>query len=285
MEPLDTPVLDNHLHLDPVNGRNVEAVEAFDSMGGTHLLVVNKPSWMLADVADEPSLFRETFDLTVEAVEAASEVLDGRAWPVLGVHPALISKLTGRGYTPAEARDIMQEGLDIAAEYVADGPALALKSGRPHYEVGAPVWEASNDVMKHAFELAAETGCAVQLHTEGGTDFTDVAEWAEDRGLPRERVVKHYSEGRLDGPIPSVLSDKAELETAAQEGKPFLMETDFIDDPDRPGAVLGPKTVPRRVRWLLEEGYDEAVRNAHVDTPARVYGIDTEGTLSSAVSD
>jgi TatD-related deoxyribonuclease len=58
------------------------------------------------------------------------------------------------------------------------------------------------------------------------------------------------------------------------------METDYIDDPDRPGAVLGPKTVPRRVRWLHEQGHEEAIRTAHVDTPARVYGIDTEGTLS-----
>jgi TatD-related deoxyribonuclease len=58
------------------------------------------------------------------------------------------------------------------------------------------------------------------------------------------------------------------------------METDFIDDPDRPGAVLGPKTVPRRVRTLLDEGYDDAVRRAHVETPRRVYGIDTEATLS-----
>ncbi|MFB6183129.1 MAG: TatD family hydrolase [Haloarculaceae archaeon] len=279
---LDTPVLDDHMHLDPVNGRGVGAVEEFARLGGTHLLVVNKPSWMLVDVADEEDVFRETFELTIDVVAEASEVLDGRAWPVLGVHPALISKLTDRGYAPEQARDVMQRGLDVAAEYVADGPALALKSGRPHYEVDDPVWDASNAVMKHGFELAAETGCAIQLHTEGGTEFTQVAEWAEDRGLPRERVVKHYAEGRLDGPIPSVLSDEDELRVAAEAGDPFMMETDFIDDPDRPGAVLGPKTVPRRVRWLLAEGYDEAVRNAHVGTPARVYGIDTEATLEES---
>ena len=58
------------------------------------------------------------------------------------------------------------------------------------------------------------------------------------------------------------------------------METDFLDDPDRPGAVLGPKTVPRRVNWLLENGHGEAIRRAHVETPRRVYGIETEATLS-----
>ncbi|MFC7142056.1 TatD family hydrolase [Halosimplex aquaticum] len=277
---LDTPVLDDHMHLDPVHGRGVEAAAEFADNGGTHLLVVNKPSWhLLEDLPSGAADFREVFDLTVDVVERASEVLPGRAWPVLGVHPALISQLVDDGRDPAEARDLMQTGLDVAAEYVADGPALGLKSGRPHYDVSDAVWEASNDVMKRGFDLAAEADCAIQLHAEGGEDFTEVAEWAEDRGLPAGRVVKHYSGGRLQGITKSVISNKEDLEVAIEEDEPFMMETDYIDDPDRPGAVLGVKTVPRRVRWLLEEGHEEAVRRAHVETPAAVYDIDTEGTL------
>jgi TatD-related deoxyribonuclease len=279
--PADVPVLDNHLHLDPVNGRGVEAAKDFASAGGTHLLVLNKPSWNLVDDIGTKEAFRETFEITCDVTAEASEVLDGRAWPVLGVHPALISQLVDEGHTPEEAADLMQAGLDIAAEFVADGPALAIKSGRPHYDVSDAVWTASNDVMKYAFELGAETGAAVQLHTEGGEDFTEVAEWAEDRGLPAERVVKHYSSGYVEGPIASVIANTDDLEVALDHDDPFLMETDFIDDPDRPGAVLGPKTVPRRVRWLLAEGHDDAIQTAHVETPANVYGIDTEATLDT----
>jgi TatD-related deoxyribonuclease len=77
------------------------------------------------------------------------------------------------------------------------------------------------------------------------------------------------------------MSEKDRLRIAAESGERFLMETDFVDDPDRPGAVLGPKTVPRRVRWMLDEGYEQAVRTAHVKTPAHVYGIDTESTFDS----
>ena len=277
---LDTPVLDNHLHLDPEHGRGVEAVEDFARVGGTHLLVVNKPSWHLGTEVGTREDFRVAFEATLDAVADATETLDGRAWPVLGVHPGLVTRLVDeRDFAPEEARDLMQAGLDLAAEYVADGRALALKSGRPHYETSDAVWRASNDVLKHALELGAAEGCAVQLHTEATDDLTEVAEWARKRGMPAERVVKHYAGGTLAGPTPSVMSGKERLRTAAENDAPFLMETDFIDDPDRPGAVLGPKTVPRRVRWLLEEGHDEAVRRAHVETPRRVYGIDTEGTL------
>ncbi|MFP8952282.1 TatD family hydrolase [Natrialbaceae archaeon A-arb3/5] len=276
----ETPVLDNHIHLDPDNNRGIDAVRDFARLGGTHLLVVNKPSWHLGVEAETGEDFRPVFERTIEIVEAASAELDGRAWPVLGVHPGLISRLVDeRGYSPDEAREIMQGGIDLAAEYVERGEALALKSGRPHYEVDEAVWEASNAVMRRAFERGGELDCAVQLHAEASEDMTEVSEWAEAAGLPAHKVVKHYAGGRLAGPVPSVTSEKDRLELAAERGEPFLMETDYIDDPDRPGAVLGPKTVPRRVAWLLENGFADAVRNAHVETPQRVYGIDTEATL------
>ncbi len=103
-----------------------------------------------------------------------------------------------------------------------------------------------------------------------------MADWAQDAGLPAERVVKHFAEGPTAGVTPSVIARPGPLEAAVSAGEPFLMETDYLDDPDRPGAVLGPKTVPRRVDWLRERGHDAAVRTAHVETPRRVYGIDTE---------
>jgi len=276
----DTPVLDNHMHLDPDAARGMDAVEDFVHLGGTHLLVVNKPSWHLGVESTDPDDFRSVFETTIDIVADATALLPGRAWPILGVHPGLMSRLIDdRGRSPDEARDIMQGVLDIAAEYVESGDALALKSGRPHYEVDDAVWAASNDMMKHAFELGAELDCVVQLHTEASEDLTEIADWADERGLDPLHVVKHYASGRLAGPTPSVMCNKEWLETAADNDAPFLMETDYVDDPDRPGAVMGPKTVPRRVRWLREEGYDDAVETAHVETPKQVYGIDTRRTL------
>ena len=279
---LDTPVLDDHLHLDPDHGRGLAAVADFRRLGGTHLLVVNKPSWHLGVEAETGEEFEAVFERTLGVVASADEMLPGRAWPVLGVHPGLISRLVDeRGYSAAEAADLMCAGLYHAAGYVAEGRALALKSGRPHYDVSDAVWAASNRVLRHALSLGVRENCAVQLHTEESEDLTEIAAWAEERGLAPERVVKHYAGARLDGPTPSVMAREEWLRAHAERGDPFLIETDFVDDPDRPGAVMGPKTVPRRTRWLLEEGYETAVRRAHVETPAAVYGIDTTGTLDS----
>ena len=52
-----------------------------------------------------------------------------------------------------------------------------------------------------------------------------------------------------------------------------MLETDYMDDPKRPGAVLGPKTVPKRTRQLLEAGLDEEILyRTHQDLPDRIYG-------------
>lgn len=280
MRDLGTPVLDDHLHLDPDNARGIEAVKDFARSGGTHLFVVNKPSWHLGVEADEGEDFRAVFERTLEIVDEAAAVLRGTAWPVLGVHPGLISRLVDeRDFTPEEARDLMCAGIDVAAEYTADGTAVALKSGRPHYDVSEDVWEASNDVLKHALAKGAETNVAVQLHTEMTDDLTDVADWAAEQGLPPARVVKHYAVGELAGVTPSVMCEKEYLEEAVETEEFFLMETDYVDDPDRPGAVMGPKTVPRRVDWLHSQGHEDAVRRAHVETPLAVYDVDTEATL------
>ncbi len=269
------PVLDNHLHLDLAGGMGESVVEDFVRAGGTHMLVVNKPSWWYGVEVESAEDFETGFAATVETVDRVNELLPGRAWPVLGVHPPLISRLVEDGHAPDSAAELMREGIDRAADRVAAGDALALKSGRPHYEVSDDVWAASNTVIRHAFERAAAHDCAVQLHTEAAETFPAFRRWAEDTGLAPERVVKHYAEGPVDGPTASVISRREALEAAVEGGAPFLMETDFLDDPDRPGAVLGTKTVPRRVRWLSERGASDALERAHVATPASVYGIDT----------
>ena len=52
-----------------------------------------------------------------------------------------------------------------------------------------------------------------------------------------------------------------------------MLETDYMDDPKRPGAVLGPKTVPKRTKQLLAAGLDEEVLyHTHVDLPEQIYG-------------
>jgi TatD-related deoxyribonuclease len=278
--PAKIPITDNHMHID-LRSRGLEAVKEFKNAGGTHIILVSKPSWSLGATVKKPEDYYSVFDETVEIASKIKEIGVG-AFPVLGVHPAEISKLT-EYMELQEAAKIMKRGLEIASGYVEKGLAVGIKSGRPHYPVNPEIWAASNEIMEYAFSLGKEQDCAVQLHTEsvGEPELQDIAERARRAGIKMHRVVKHYSPPLVKvceelGIFPGVICVKGAIEQALEEGTRFMMETDYIDDPDRPGAVLGPKTIPKRTLKLIETYGEEPFWTIHKDNPEKVYDIEIE---------
>ena len=265
------PITDDHIHIDPVNGRGLEAAKDFMRAGGTHMFLVSKPSWSLSVHpkcgADYSGVFDETLRVA-DMVKGTGLVV----YTVLGVHPAEISRLTER-MNLEQAVTVMKAGLDCAARYVHEGKAVALKSGRPHYDVDPEILAASNDVLEHALNLAAECNCALQIHAESGP-CNDVVAMAQVAKVSIERVVKHY--GSPDTPLhPSLIAKHEAIPQLARDKRPFTMESDFMDENSRPGAVIGPKSVPRYTNLLLKNGLisQEDCFRIHAETVEKVYGV------------
>jgi TatD-related deoxyribonuclease len=265
------PITDDHIHIDPLNGRGIEAAKDFLRAGGTHLFLVSKPSWSHSVHpccgADYAAVFEETLSVA-KMIETTGVVV----FTVLGVHPAEISRLSER-MSLSEATEVMKAGIDCAAGYVHRGKAVALKSGRPHYEVSPEVLAASNGVLIHALECAAGCRCALQVHAESGP-CSDIAEMARNAGIPVERVVKHY--GSPDTPLhPSLIAKHEAIPDLASRHRAFTMESDYMDENARPGAVIGPKSVPRYTNQLLRQGLitEEDCFRIHAETVGKVYGV------------
>ncbi|MFA5268185.1 MAG: TatD family hydrolase [Methanoregula sp.] len=268
------PVTDDHIHIDPKNGRGIEAAKDFLRAGGTHLFLVSKPSWSLNVHPSCGADYARVFDETIRVAELIREI-GLVVFPVLGVHPAEINRLTER-MTLAEATGLMKSGLDYAATYVREGKAVGLKSGRPHYEVSPELLAASNEILAHALQLAAGCSCALQIHAETGP-CADVVEMAGAAHMPVERVVKHY--GSPDTPLhPSLIAKHEALPQLIREHRRFTMESDYMDENSRPGAVIGPKSVPRYTNKLVESGQMtvEDCFFIHAETIGRVYGVTVE---------
>jgi TatD-related deoxyribonuclease len=265
------PVTDDHIHIDPVNGRGLDAAKDFQNAGGTHMFLVSKPSWSLSVHPSGGSDYAKVFDETIRVAEMVRGT-GLTVFPVLGVHPAEISRLMER-MTLDGAVAVMKEGLDCAAGYIQEGKAVALKSGRPHYEVSPELMAASNDVLAHALRLAAGCTCALQIHAETGP-CSDVVEMAGAAHMPVDRVVKHY--GSPETPLhPSLIAKHEALPRMIRERRRFTMESDYMDENSRPGAVIGPKSVPRYTNKLIESGQmtvDDCFF-IHAETVERVYGV------------
>ncbi len=265
------PITDDHIHIDPRNGRGLEAAKDFQRAGGTHLFLVSKPSSSFGISPESGSDYAQVFEETIRVADriAGTGLV---AWPVLGVHPAEISWMAERIGLP-RAVDVMKGGLDCAARYIREGKAAALKSGRPHYEVTPELLSASNEVLSHALSLARDCDCALQIHAESGS-CADVVPMALKAGMRPERVVKHYA--TPDTPLtPSFIAKHEAIPALCRERRAFTMESDYMDENSRPGAVIGPKSVPRITKHLLEQGAisPEDCHRIHVATVEKVYGV------------
>ncbi len=265
------PITDDHIHIDPRNGRGIEAAKDFSRAGGTHIFLVSKPSWSFAVYPRCGADYEPVFEETISVARMIEEI-GVIVFPVLGVHPAEISRLSER-MSLSEAAEVMKAGIDCAAGYILKGKAVALKSGRPHYEVSPDVLAASNGVLVHALECAAGCGCALQVHAESGP-CSDVAGMARSAGILPERVVKHY--GSPDTPLhPSLIAKHEAIPQLAREHRAFTMESDFMDENTRPGAVTGPKSVPRYTNNLLRHALitEEDCFRIHAETIGKVYEV------------
>lgn len=282
------PILDNHFHLNR-NGRYLDAAKDFKNAGGTSIVLVHCP-----DFSAPPTTrlgHRESYQNTINMAKSVKNEVGLGVRVVLGPHPAAFAhqfiKWVEQDGNSGRERAIQnyRVSVDEAVRFYHDGEANAVgEVGRPHWRVSDEIWDLSNELLLETMRLAANDGFALQLHVEGELEstYSDLASMAEKAGLSKDRLVRHYSPPNVSSTItkgltPSVLIGKGALETLMQTAEScshgFLLETDYMDDLRRPGAVLGPKTVPKRTHQLVSAGIDEELMwKAHVDLPNRLYG-------------
>ena len=274
------PILDDHMHLDP-KGLGERVLGDFERAGGTHAMLVHKPyqEHPVSKAGDFEDGFRETLKLARRARERTNV----KVLVAVGPYPVNLIRLEEK-HGLKEAVDIMKSGMERAAEMVAEGEANAIgEIGRPHFPVSGEIMEASNEILSLGLRLAREVGCPVHLHTEsGGRElFSELAGMARETGCPLSKVVKHFSgpavsEEENCGLFPSVLASRRNVEGALAKGTRFCMETDYIDDLKRPGAVMVPKSIPKRTFQMIGKGLltEKGAWAIHGEWPERIYGVE-----------
>ena len=271
------PVYDNHIHMSP-SGRNVDALREFQAAGGTGLTLVTLPYKEVQISKGED--FARSYEITYGLAERARECTDLEINIAVGPYPVLIIPFA-EAYGLERAEEMLMKGMDDAARDVAEGRAVAIgEIGRPHFPVSQEIWDASNRVLLHGMELARENDCPVIIHCESEAD-TDrsLAELADMAGLDRGLVVKHSSppwvtDEETHGVMPSIPASKSNLKEALSKGTDrFMIETDYIDDPEKPGAIMSVNTVPKKVAAWVANGQvpEESIYRICRDIPDSLY--------------
>mgnify|MGYP001292163227 FL=1 len=283
------PIWDTHLHLD-LEARGLSAAQDFSNAGGTHICLVHKPSFpsrLPQSIEQVDQAYRKTLDLAAMVRERIE--IDVRV--ILGPHPVVWEKQI-HTLGMERSSQLHLDSVELALNYCAEGKAVALgEVGRPHYQVTEEIWSAANTQLETVMRMASQAGFPIQLHVEdnGAETNAELAEICDRSGLSRKNAVHHYASADVSQSFTHGLSSSVSMgkgsifdlmNTFDKCASTWTMETDYLDDPNRPGAVLGPKTVPKRTQQLVEDllklrGRDEVedvLMHVHSIWPGQLYG-------------
>ncbi len=271
------PVYDNHIHMSP-HGRNVDALLEYKAAGGTGLTLVTLPypEVRICEGRD----FAESYEITFDLADKARAVTGLEINVAVGPYPVLLIGLAEQ-YGLEAAEQMLLQGMEDAGRAVEEGKAVAIgEIGRPHFECTREIWDASNRILQRGMEIAKENDVPVIIHCES-TEDTDrsLAEIARKAGLDPGLVIKHSSppyvtEEETHGVMPSMPASKSNIKEALAKGTDrFMLETDYIDDPEKPSAIMAVTTVPNKVKWMLASGNADEDRIWRIckDYPDRMY--------------
>lgn len=274
-------LFDNHLHLRR-EGRFLDAAREFHNAGGTHFILCQYP---MTEIVIKEKSYQSCYQETIRMAEEIRNSVGIGVFVVVGPYPVDLLPLQEK-FGRETAIAIMKKGLDEAAELCNEKKCVALgEIGRPHFTVSQQINQDSNDILLYGMQKAKDAGVPVVLHTESTTPIQckEFVEMGKKVGLKPEKIVKHFAPPLITyeenfGLIPSVLAKNHNIREALQKGTRFFMETDYIDDLRRPGAVLAPKTVPKLTKKLIEENImtEQQAHVIHVENPQKTYDIHLE---------
>ena len=283
------PIWDTHIHLD-LEARGLSAAQDFANAGGTHICLVHKPTFSagLPDSIESVDIaYRKTLDLADLVRRRIG--LDVRV--ILGPHPVVWEKQI-HTLGMEDSTQLHLDSVELALNYCAQGEAVALgEVGRPHYPVSEAIWSAANAQLETVMRMASQAGVPIQLHVEdnGAKTNEELAKICDRAGLSRRNAVHHYASANVSDTFTHELSSSVSMaknsvsdliNTFSECTATWTMETDYLDDPNRPGAVLGPKTVPKRTQQLVGEllqlstqnEVEDLLMHVHSIWPSRLYG-------------
>lgn len=254
---------DAHLHVNPLKGLGAEKIaKKFKSKGGWFIALVGLPPYHYGFVEPSAESYRKVLDLVNrEAVKAKEQGLE--VVKFVGVHPAEIDNYYKQGLKPEKLFAFLESVFKLFEDALKNSLLDGIgEVGRQHYGTSPERLVFSEVIMVRALALARDYGVPVQLHLEQGgfvtaysiktlanlvkTDLSKIvmhhvnletATWAEEFNMPFTAPIKQFNE-----------------EYATHRWKHCMLESDFLDDPSRPGVSAYPWEIPDVIESFIKHG-------------------------------
>ncbi len=275
---------DAHTHSNPIKGMGMKVIAPkFKKAGGWYMSIVGLSPWHYSLDAN-----LEGYERSLNLVLSEKKVIEEsglRARAFFGFHPADVDKLVGMGKRPEEVLEFGMKVMDMIEKYLKEGSLDGIgEIGRQHYKTVPTHMVIAEMIMERGLELAKDYGVPVHLHLEQGGEVTalDIKKRVERLGLDWKKVIVHHARGKsleaavkngLRATVPGVTGS---LERAVKLEPKYMVESDHIDDPKRPGVVVFPWEMIENQKSLLERGLvnEEYLMKINVDNVVETFGVE-----------
>jgi len=276
-------VSDAHSHINPVKGLGPKKVgEKFKQKGGWFIVLVSLPPYHFDFTEASLESYEKSFKLMIEACEVYKS-LGLKCALHLGFHPAEVDHYHRNGLSYGEILDLGYKVIDLVAKLVEEGKAHGFgEVGRQHYPTEKKAIEVAESIMRYSIEKARDLNVPVHLHLEQGCSKTveEIHQIVKMVNAKPEKIVFHHWDPTCLKPViekgywATVTAKKELLKQALKITKHFLTESDYLDDPKRPGAVIVPWSIPKTWRKLLSKGVcnEKDVQQISVENIQKIYG-------------
>ncbi len=277
---------DGHMHSNPVKGLGIENIaKRFSSAGGWFIALVSLPPHHFG--------FDNSFDGYVKSVDVlirecrAGKELGLKMRCFAGVHPAAVEDEISKN--PKQSMKILEKALmviDHIAKLVKNGLIDGFgEVGRPHYKSLPEAFIANTIILKHTLTLAKDLGAWIHLHLEQGGEITafDISETVKAISIDKKLTILHHldiatarhaQQHQLIFTVPGKIQV---LKEAFKSLKPmYMVESDFIDDPKRPGVSSYPWDIVDNQKKLLLDGIvdENYLYKLNVDMVSKTYDVE-----------
>lgn len=280
------PVADAHAHASPLGLGASRISKKFREHGG----------WFIALVSLPPQHYGlpQTLEGAIKAIKLHVKQCDEarkagvKVACIAGVHPAFIDHLIKRsGGSASNVISFVRENImKLLARMIDEDKLQGIgEFGRPHYKSIPESFAANDAILLTALEIIRDHGGVLHLHLEQGGQITveSVETMVNSLGLRNTKsVILHHSSAGMalhacrKGLSATIIGRSEPLAQAKRLGALCVeAESDYIDDPKRPGVVMYPWEIAEAVNQLLSADAEllEFLHKVMVDNISNVYGV------------
>ncbi|MEM1702236.1 MAG: TatD family hydrolase [Desulfurococcaceae archaeon] len=275
---------DAHLHVNPVKGLGAfNIAKKFKKEGGWFMAIVSLPPYHygLTEIG------AESYKKIIQLLNKEAEIIKNENIKVVklaGIHPAEIDEYYKQGLRGEKLFRILENVLKLLESALKSNIIDGIgEVGRQHYGTSPERLVFSEVIMIKAMELARDYDSLLHLHLEQGGFITtysikilvekigvkfsrtilhhvnyDTASWSERIGMPFTIPIKHFDE-----------------KYASINWSHGMIESDYIDDLQRPGVSAYPWDIPRIINNYVRSNIveEEKAYKILVDNVVKFYRI------------